>query len=536
MRSALLAAGFAAAFAAISVAVPARAAEKPKYGGTLTYLIPADAPPSLDGHREGTYATMHSVAPFYSVLMRVDPENPSDTTRFVCDLCTALPTITDDGKTYTFKIRTGVQFHDGSPLTAQDVAASWHEIIFPRKGVLSARQNWYELVNSVEAPDDTTVVFKLKYPATTFLPSLADPYAFIYPKRILDKDPHWFEKHVLGSGPFKFVSYEIGQEIKGERNPHYYHKGLPYLDGFIGIYAPKQAVRIDALHADRASIEFRGFPPSAINQLKQELGDKIDVQSSDWNCGNLITPNASRKPFDDVRVRKALLLAINQWHGAPALAKIADVRTVGGIVFPGSPLAATKAELQELAGFWPDIKKSRAEARKLLKEAGQEHLHFVLLNRNVDQPYKYVGTWLIDQWSKIGVSATQRVVPTGPWFQLMRSGDFDVVVEANCNSIVNPVLDTQKYLPHDMFGDNYGGYTDPVEADIYNKMLHETDVAKQRVLMRAYEKQVIDTQAHEFPMLWWYRNVVYRSYVHGWKIGPSHYINQDLSDIWLDKK
>ena len=157
---------------------------------------------------------------------------------------------------------------------------------------------------------------------------------------------------------------------RARRIPDYYHKGLPYLDGFVGIYAPKQAVQIDALRADRAAIEFRGYPPSAINQLKQELGNKIVVKSSDWNCGNLITPNSRRKPFDDVRVRKALLLAIDQWHGAPALAKIANVRTVGGIVFPGSPLAATKAELEKMAGYWPDINKSRAEARKLLKEAG----------------------------------------------------------------------------------------------------------------------------------------------------------------------
>ena len=151
----------------------------------------------------------------------------------------------------------------------------------------------------------------------------------------------------MGSGPFKFVSYDIGQSIKGERNPDYYHKGLPYLDGFVGIFADKQAVRVDAIRADRAAMEFRGLPPSAINDLKQELGDKITVQTSDWNCGNLITPNAQRKPFDDVRVRRALLLAIDQWHGAPALSKIANVHTVGGIVFPGSPLAATKAELRE---------------------------------------------------------------------------------------------------------------------------------------------------------------------------------------------
>lgn len=519
----------------VASGLPVDAADKPKRGGELIYMIPADSPPSLDGHREGTYATLHSVAPFYSVLMRVDPANPGDTTSFVCDLCEAIPKPADDGKTYTFKILQGVKFQDGTSLSAADVAASWHEIIFPRKGILSARQNWYSMVDSVESPDPATVVFKLKFATTVFLPALADPFALIYEKKILDDDPHWYEGHVMGSGPFHFVSYAIGQDIKGKRNPDYYHKGLPYLDAFTGIYAPKQAVRVAAIRSDRAAIEFRGLPPSARDDLKGALGDRVTVQQSDWNCGNLITPNSARKPFDDVRVRKALLLAIDQWHGAPSLAKIANVRTVGGIVYPGSPLAATKAELEKLAGFWPDIDKSRAEAKRLLHEAGADGLTFELLNRNVDQPYKFVGTWLIDQWSKIGVTATQKVVPTGPWFAAMRGGDFDVVVEANCNSIVNPVLDTQKYLPHDVFGENYGGYSDPVEAELYQKMLHETEPAKQRVLMRAYERQIIDVEAHEFPMLWWNRIVTYQSYVKGWKIGPSHYINQDLASIWLEK-
>ena len=89
-------------------------------------------------------------------------------------------------------------------------------------------------------------------------------------------------------------------------------------------------------------------------------------------------------------MRRALTLAIDRWGGAPSLSKIAIVQTVGGIVFPGSPLAATKEELQQIAGYWPDIEKSRAEARRLLKEAGAEGLAFELLNRNVDQPYKYV--------------------------------------------------------------------------------------------------------------------------------------------------
>src|SRR5438445_609265 len=162
-------------------ALPA-AAETPKRGGTLTFLIPADAPPSFDGHREGTFATLHATAPFYSVLIRVNPDNPSSTTDFVCDLCTAMPQPTDDGKTYTFKIRDGVKFHDGSPLTAADVAASWEHIIHPPKGVLSPRQSWYEMVDKVAALHPTTVVFQLKFATSAFLPALADPFTFIYKK------------------------------------------------------------------------------------------------------------------------------------------------------------------------------------------------------------------------------------------------------------------------------------------------------------------------------------------------------------------
>ena len=212
------------------------------------------SPPSFDAHRETTYATIHAAAMFYSVLIRVPPDNPASTTEFVCDLCTEMPKPTDDGKTYTFKIRQDVKFHDGSKLTAQDVALNWQYIVKPPKGVTSARQTYYEMVDSVQATDDYTVVFKLKYATTAFLPALADPYTWIYKKEILEKDPHWFEKNIMGSGPFKLVKYEVGQSIKGERNKDYYHKGLPHLDGILGIFADKQSVRVDAIKADRASI------------------------------------------------------------------------------------------------------------------------------------------------------------------------------------------------------------------------------------------------------------------------------------------
>jgi peptide/nickel transport system substrate-binding protein len=339
----------------------------------------------------------------------------------------------------------------------------------------------------------------------------------------------------MGSGPFLFQDFQVGQSISGVRNPDYYHKGLPYLDGFTGIYADKQATRVSAIRGDRAAIEFRGFPPATRDELVAALGDQITVQESDWNCGNPITPNHQRKPFDDARVRRALTLAIDRWNGAPAMAKISVMRTVGGIAFPGSPLAATKEELQQVAGWWPDIEKSRAEARRLLKEAGHENLTFELLNRNVDQPYKFNALWVIDEWSKIGVKVTQRVLQTGPFTEAIRAGDFDAFVDGDCQNVVNPLLDGTKYLPGTVSPANYGRYEDQKAIEIYDRLLRETDFARRRALMREFEKHILDTEAHAFFLLWRYRIVPHHSYVKGWKISPSHYVNQDLATIWLDR-
>src|SRR6266581_2267527 len=182
-------AGGLVALLAVALAGSASAAETPKRGGILTYVIPADAPPSFDGHRETTFATVQSAAPFYSVLIKVNAMNPGSPTDFVCDLCTEMPQPGGEGETYIFKIREGVKFHDGSPLTAADVAASWKHIVFPPEGVLSARKSHFEMVDKIEAPDPTTVVFHLKFATSAFLPGLADPYNWIYKKETLDKDP-----------------------------------------------------------------------------------------------------------------------------------------------------------------------------------------------------------------------------------------------------------------------------------------------------------------------------------------------------------
>jgi peptide/nickel transport system substrate-binding protein len=518
---------------AVSMAGDAAAGE-PKRGGILKFVVP-DEPPSFDGHKETTFALIHPIAPFYSVLIRVDPDNPAALTDFRCDLCTDMPTPTDGGKTYTFKIRKGVKFHDGTPLTAKDVHASFERIIFPTHPSYSARKAQFSMVESVTSPDDETVVFKLKYPSGGFIPALATPYNFIYSKAILDKDQRWYEKNVKGSGPFVFESRQAGAVVRGKRNPDYYHAGKPYLDGFEAIFAKTQTLRVQAIRGDQASIEFRGFPPKSRDDLVAALGKDLTVQESAWNCVLLVTPNHEKKPFDDARVRRALSLAVDRWGGAESLSKIAIVKPVGGIVFPGHPLAATKDELSQIAGYGPDIKKSRAEARRLLKEAGAEDLKFTLANRAVDQPYTIVGTWLIDQWKQVGLTVEQKMDTTGPFYASLNAGSFDVTLDFNCQSVVNPLIDTAKFLPSDVAGDQYGRFKDEELKKIYAAMNQTGDVAEQKRLMRAYEKRVLDEQAHNLITLWWYRIIPHRSYVKGWKITASHYLNQDLSGVWLDK-
>ena len=130
---------------------------------------------------------------------------------------------------------------------------------------------------------------------------------------------------------------------------------------------------------------------------------------------------------------------------------------------------------------------------------------------------------------------TQRVLPTGPYDDALRHGDFAVSIDAECQNIVNPLLDGTKYLPGSASSANYGNFEDPEAVAIYGQMLREPDFARQRALMRRFETLVLDTRAHEIFLLWRYRIVPYRGYVKGFKISPSHYVNQDLAGIWLDQ-
>src|SRR6266545_3613292 len=380
------------------VAIPgaASAAETPRRGGVLLAVIGAD-PPSLDPHQESTFATLQPVAPLYSTLLQIDPYSYP---KVIADAATEWK-ISPDALTYTFKLHQGIRFHDGSALTAADVKATYDKIVFPPPGVRSIRQSAYSAVASIEAPDASTVVFKLKFPSASLLSNLASPWNVIYPKKLLDKDPNYFKMNVMGSGPFKFKSYTRGSTFEGERNPDYFVKDRPYLDGYKFFISPETSVRAAAIRSGRAYIEFRDLPISEVEAIRKQLSDKVVVQQTPMVGQFGIAINNTVKPFTDVRVRKALTLGIDRYTGGKVLYQLTSLKDVGAHMRPGTEWGLPDAELQKLPGFGREIEKNRAEAKRLLAEAGYPNgFKVVLKNRNVKLPYQDFAVFVIQEWRK----------------------------------------------------------------------------------------------------------------------------------------
>ena len=248
----------------VLIATTAQAQDKPRYGGELIFLVPSE-PPSYDGHREGTFGMLHPLAPSYNTLLRIDPTDRTGT-RPVPDLAESW-TVTPDGLTYTFKLRQGVRFHDGSLMTSRDVKASYDKIIFPAAGVISMRKGSYQAVEVVEAIDSHTVRFRLKWPEASFLTSVSSPYNWILKADILAKDVRWYETNVMGTGPFKFVEHVKGSHWVGKKNPDYWDKGKPYLDGYRALFIGSSSAQVAAIRGERAHIQFRGFSPADRDNL-----------------------------------------------------------------------------------------------------------------------------------------------------------------------------------------------------------------------------------------------------------------------------
>jgi peptide/nickel transport system substrate-binding protein len=513
--------------------------EKPQTGGTLTFVVNAE-PPSFDGHRETTFALLHPIAPHYSLLYKFDP---SDLTKVVPDVASGDPQVAADKLSVTIKLRTDVKFHDGSTMTSADILATYNKIIFPPTGVLSPRAGAYAAVDSISSTDASTVTFKLKYPSASFLTNLASPWNFIYSAAKLNADIHWYEKNIDGTGPFTWVSNTKGQDWVAKKNAAYFGKDkdgtqLPYLDGYKALIITDATAEVNAIRSKQAMIEFRGFTPQQRDDLSRALPNDLAIQEAPWICVNYVVPNSKIKPFDDPRVRQALTLAVDRYAGGEALSKTTIVKDVGGLMRPKGPFAMSDTDLAKIRGFGKDPAAAKAEAKKLLADAGQSNLTFKFLNRNITTPYEPVAVFLIDQWKQIGVTATHDVKETSAYQADLRAGNFQVALDFNCDFLDEPDLQLAKFQSASKLGKglNFAFYDDTKLDGMLDAQSRETDPAKRIKLVGDIERYAMDEMAYQYPVLWWYRIIPYLSSVRGWKIGSNHYTNQDLTTVWLAQK
>jgi peptide/nickel transport system substrate-binding protein len=516
--------GLAAALASPVAAL----AQTPKAGGTLTFAISAETP-TYDCAATDTFAAIHFLAPFYSTLLQFDL---AAYPKVKGDLAESW-TVSDDKKTYTFKLKPNVVFHDGTAFTSEDVKASYDRMRNPPTGVVSVRRATFADISAIETPDPQTVVFKLAAVNPAMLEHFASPWNCIYSAAKLKGDPAFPTKTVMGTGAFKFAEHVKGSHVAGTRFDKYFASGRPYLDGFKGVFMLQPAAMLNALQGGQVMSEFRSVSPAERDRLVQTMGDKVRIEESSWVLNLLVVFNTEKKPFDDVRVRRALSLAIDRWGGSQGLARTSTLRAVGGLLRPAATFSTPEAELVKIPGFGKDIRAAREEAKKLLAEAGVPNLKFTLINRTVAQPYTPAGIFLVDQWRQIGIEVEHKQFETSPYLAALNAGNFDVSIDFSNLFMDEPSLALAKYVSFDKAPENRSRAIDRELDSLFEKQLRAASDADRGGFIRAFEKRVLE-QAYQVPLLWWHRIVPTNKALMGWEMSPSHNLGQNLVNVWLN--
>src|SRR5437660_5682174 len=271
---------------------------------------------------------------------------------------------------------------------------------------------------------------------------------------------------------------------------------------------------------------------SEVGRIRKQLGDRLVVQDTPATGIFGIWANQTIKPFNDERVRKARTLGLDRYTMSRVLYPIASLKDVGGLMRPGTEWAMPDAELQKFAGFGKDAEKNRAEAKRLLAEAGYPNgFKVVLKNRNVRVPYIDFGVFVVQEWRKIGVEAEHRPLETAAWFADGRdTGSFEVIINGVFNYMDDPDLFLERYTTGDT--NNWGRFSDPRIDDLFARQTRALDPAERKRLVNEIEKIVLEN-AYHIPGLWWARSVVHWAKVKNYVAPPNHYSNQKLQDVWL---
>src|SRR5437016_9314789 len=506
----------------------------PKRGGVLRYGITM-RPPHFDVHQSGTINNLGSQGCMFDNLIRRDPRDSGKT--IIPDLAHSWE-IAKDGKTYTFHLRQGVQFHDGAELTAEDVKATFDRITKPPQGIAIPRSVLFRAVSEITAPDKYTVQFKLAEPRPInfIMSAIASGWNVIVRKKTLEDNNYNLRKVEIypGTGPFRSVKRVENESWTMERNPNYWNKGLPYLDGIefyhVLPFSPEMGSAILSNRVDYVRIT----DPVPARKAKATPG----MTATDYYQSVIQATwvNNKKKPLDDPRVRRATHLALDKPVLVDVVKDVAPMM-VGGFIYPFSEFATTKAELVKRVGYQPDPTASIKEARALMAAAG-----YANGIKGLDYLVRDVATFKL--WSQaiqamlqesLNIECKLRTVVESVWFDDTKSGNFDLAIGA----IVSTLLDPSDYF-NAWYGkdgpQNYSFWDNKEFQALSAQIDREVDAAKRLALIRQTEA-IMEQDPPLLPISWEKINDVWYNYVKGHN--PYEYFGLydvvRLDTLWLDK-
>jgi peptide/nickel transport system substrate-binding protein len=490
-------------------------ASGPKKGGTLILARQGEVT-NLDPHKVPAFTSARVFELVYSYLMRLD-ENLA----VQPDLADSMPTTSSDGKTVTVKIRSGVKFHNGDALTSADVKYTFDRII-DTKTVAVAR-SFFGDVDTITAPDATTVVFNLKTANAALIAYMAHPNTGIVSKKIGEANADLSKKETaIGSGPFKLVEWVPDNYMRFEANKDYYVSGQPYLDGIRINVVPDETAITAALRTKAADMAII-FDAKVARTLRSEAGVVLSAKPS---LGyNLLFVNTKRKPFDNLKVRQAIAYAIDR-------KAIIDAVAFGEGEVTG-PVAPALTNYALPTSQYPLYTRDVAKAKALLQEAAVGPVSFTMLTQTTEPVYaKDIAQLVQAQLAEIGVTMKIETLEFTQWVERWLKADFDMAPGLNGGG-PDPDFYVFRYFTDDGNLNFVTSYKNPISSDAIKAARATADVAKRKELYTTAQKELVNG----VPFIWLYVGRDYnatlpttKGFIH-LPTGSVIYLRQ----TWLDK-
>ena len=515
----------------LSVAAPAAAQ---KSGGVLKVYF-FDSPASMSIHEEATIAAQGPMMGVFNNLVMYKQDVPqSGMESIVPDL--AGDWSWDEEKTQlTFQLRQGVRWHDGKPFTAKDVVCTW-DLLTGKSGDklrINPRKVWYKNLEKVTAGGDYDVTFQLKRPQPAFIALLASGFSPVYPCHVPARE---MRSHPIGTGPFKFVEFRPNEAIKVARNPDYWKKDRPYLDGIQYTIIKNVSTGVMAFAAgkfDFTSPYFLQVP--VLKDLKNQAPDAI-CQLMPSNVNRNVMFNREAPPFDNPELRRAAALSIDRKAFVDILTE--GKGNIGGAMLPppegvwGMP----PEMLKTLPGYDTDMKTNRAEARSIMEKLGygpDKRLAVTVSARNIP-PYRDPAVILIDQLKEIYIDGQLEPVDTAQWLPKIMRKDYTAALNLTGNGLDEPDQTLYENFTCGAEG-NYDGYCNPELDKMVDRQSMEFDQAKRKALIWAIERKLAEDAAR--PILYHSRSgTCWQPYVKGYTpMVNSIYNGLRFEDVWLDR-